>query len=161
MATRQHNYECTVTWTGNTGSGTSGYREYERANEIAGPHGKPVIQGSSDPAFRGDRTRWNPEELLVAGLSQCHMLFFLHRASEAGVVVVDYSDSPTGSMLEEESGPGRFTSVTLRPRVTVSEPAMVAMCGELHEQAHIACFLANSVNFPVTHEASVLVAQTR
>jgi organic hydroperoxide reductase OsmC/OhrA len=152
MSGSQHHYECTVTWTGNTGSGTSTYRGYERAHQISYDD-KPAIPGSSDPAFRGDPQRWNPEELLLAGLSSCHMLFFLHLASTAGVVVLDYVDTPTGTMVEEGFG-GHFTEVTLQPQVTVARPEMIAACEGLHHQAHAACYIANSVNFAVRHRPS-------
>ena len=145
---KTHSYETTVTWTGNTGSGTSGYRDYERANEIS-TGGKPVIPGSSDPAFRGDPARWNPEELLVASLSQCHMLWFLHLCAAAGVVVTSYRDQPIGTMTETEDGGGHFTEIALRPEVGFAEPAQAARAAELHERAHELCFIANSVNFAV------------
>jgi len=145
---KTHNYETTVTWTGNTGSGTSGYRDYERSHEICAD-GKPAIPGSSDPAFRGDPARWNPEELLVASLSQCHMLWFLHLCSAAGVVVTSYRDQPIGTMTETEDGGGHFTEIALRPEVGFAEPAQAARATELHKRAHELCFIANSVNFPV------------
>jgi organic hydroperoxide reductase OsmC/OhrA len=140
---REHGYEVEVTWSG----ATTGYRDYSRAHEVAG-RGKPVIPGSSDPAFRGDRDRYNPEELLVASLSQCHMLWFLHLATEAGLVVTSYRDRATGTMAEGADGGGRFTEVTLRPEVTVHSGR--EKLAELHERAHHLCFIANSVNFPVT-----------
>jgi len=145
---KTHSYETTVSWTGNTGSGTSGYRDYERANEISAA-GKPAIPGSSDPAFRGDAARWNPEELLVASLSQCHMLWFLHLSSAAGVVVTSYRDQPIGTMTETEDGGGHFTEIVLRPEVGFAEPTEAARGAGLHKRAHELCFIANSVNFPV------------
>lgn len=155
---RQHTYDTVVTWTGNRGSGTSGYRDYARDHEVAAD-GPDVIVGSSDPAFRGDRTRWNPEQLLLASLSQCHLLWYLHLCAEAGVVVTDYVDRAVGTMTETGAG-GRFTEAVLRPRVTVAEPGMVASAVALHADAHRACFIANSVNFPVRHEPEVGVARS-
>jgi organic hydroperoxide reductase OsmC/OhrA len=152
----RHAYAVEVAWTGNTGSGTSSYRSYRRTCEV-GAAGKPVIAGSSDPHFRGDADRWNPEELLVAALSQCHLLAFLHEAAVGGVVVVDYTDAATGAMVAEGNG-GRMTEVVLHPVVTVASPEMAARCAELHERAHENCFIANSVNFPVTHEPVARVA---
>jgi organic hydroperoxide reductase OsmC/OhrA len=146
-----HQYEVTVTWTGNTGSGTSGYRDYERSHQVDAA-GKPSLPGSSDPAFRGDPQRWNPEELLVASLSQCHMLWFLHLCSTEGVVVTDYTDHPRGTMLETPDGGGRFAEVVLRPAVRYALPEQVARGDALHERAHGLCFIANSVNFPVRCE---------
>ncbi|TWP48883.1 OsmC family protein [Lentzea tibetensis] len=146
-----HRYEVDLVWTGNSGSGTSGYRDFERAHEVSVP-GKATILGSSDPAFRGDRERYNPEELLVASLSQCHMLWYLHLASVNGVVVTDYRDHATGLMTEHPDGSGRFTEVTLNPRVTVADPATKDTAQALHEKAHSMCFIAASVNFPVRHD---------
>jgi organic hydroperoxide reductase OsmC/OhrA len=143
-----HRYETTVTWTGNAGAGTSGYRDYQRAHEISGSS-KPTIPGSSDPSFRGDPARWNPEELLVASLSQCHMLWFLHVCAAARVVVTDYRDQAQGIMVETADGGGHFERVVLRPEVRFASPEDAARAEELHERAHQFCFIANSVNFPV------------
>jgi len=148
---KTHRYETTVTWTGNTGSGTIGYRDYERSHVISAA-GKPAIPGSSDPSFRGDPARWNPEELLVASLSQCHMLSFLHRCSAAGVVVTGYRDRPIGTMTETADGGGYFTEVVLRPEVSFAEPDDAGRADALHHRAHELCFIANSVNFRVRCE---------
>ncbi|MCP8939547.1 OsmC family protein [Alsobacter sp. SYSU M60028] len=150
MATR-HRYSAEIVWTGNRGAGTADYRAYGREHEIRFP-GKPAIAGSADPAFRGDRDRVNPEEMLVASLSTCHMLWFLHLASVAGLVVESYEDAPEGVMVEEADGAGQFAEVVLRPRVRLSsgDPARVA---DVHEEAHRFCFVARSVNFPVRCEA--------
>ena len=156
---RQHTYDTVVTWTGNRGTGTSGYRDYARDHEVTAD-GRVPIAGSSDPTFRGDRTRWNPEQMLVASLSQCHLLWYLHLCAEAGVVVTDYVDNALGTMTEDAAG-GRFTEVVLRPLVTVATPDMVEAATGLHADAHRACFIANSVNFPVRHEPSVIVAEAR
>lgn len=155
--TRIHTYETTVTWTGNRGTGTSGYRDYDRSCDLAAP-GRPVIAASSDPLFRGDPTRWNPEQLLVASLSQCHLLWYLHLAAEAGVVVTSYVDEAVGTMTEQPGGAGQFTEVVLRPRVTVADPAMIPVAESLHERAHELCFIARSVNFPVRHEPVTVAA---
>jgi organic hydroperoxide reductase OsmC/OhrA len=145
-----HRYALTVRWTGNRGSGTSGYRDYHRDHEVLAP-GKPVLAGSSDAAFRGDPTRWTPEELLVAALSQCHMLWFLHLASRDRVVVTGYVDTPAGTMVEHADGGGEFVEVVLSPQVTVAEPGMVDPAQALHGPAHRLCFIARSVAFPVRH----------
>src|SRR5215510_142107 len=155
---KTHHYALTVTWTGNTGTGTSGYREYERRHEISASAQKPPIPGSSDPAFRGDPTRWNPEELLVAALSACHKLWYLHLCAEAGVIVTAYFDHADGVMEETADGSGRFLSVTLRPRVKIASGSDLAKARALHDTAHQKCFIANSVNFPVHHEAEINVA---
>jgi len=152
-----HNYTLSLQWTGNIGSGTSAYRAYERSHEIH-KEGKPHILLSSDPAFRGDKTRYNPEETLVASLSSCHMLWYLHVCSEAGVIVVDYEDNASGIMEETANGSGRFLEVTLHPMVTVSDASMIDKANALHHKANEFCFIANSVNFPVKHEADCKVA---
>ena len=154
---RIHTYELTTTWTGDRGRGTADYRAYDRSYDTISP-GRPPIHGSSDPVFRGDPLRWNPELLLVAALSQCHMLQYLHLCAVNGVVVVDYRDSAHGSMSEDDSGGGRFTDVLLRPVVTVAEPGMVQRAEALHAEASAKCFIASSVSFPVRHEARILVA---
>lgn len=143
----EHRYDVQVAWTGNRGTGTSAYRAYGREHEVR-VAGKPVILGSSDAAFRGDPGCWTPEDMLVASLSTCHMLWYLHLAAEAGVVVVAYADAAEGVMLEDAATGGRFTGVTLRPRVTISagDPGRAAA---LHDAAHAKCFVANSVSFPV------------
>ena len=145
---KKHHYHATITWTGNRGSGTSSYRAYGRDHEISAP-GKPVIMASSDPAFHGDPARYNPEDLLVASLSECHMLWYLHLCAVNKVVVVDYRDEASGTMEETAGGGGRFTEVTLRPVITVTAESDVAVAKHLHHEAHEKCFIANSVNFPV------------
>lgn len=150
---RKHRYSITVQWTGNKGTGTSGYRDYKRSHEIS-TEGKPEIAASSDAAFRGERSRWNPEELLLAALSSCHQLAYLHLCAVAGVVVTGYVDHAEGVMEETADGGGRFTHVVLRPRVTVAsgDPDKAK---ELHHEAHAKCFIANSVNFPVECEPEI------
>ena len=147
---RTHRYDAKVTWTGNRGAGTIGYTAYGREYRVSIDH-KPDILGSSDAAFRGDATRHNPEELLIASLSACHMLWFLHLCAEADVVVTSYVDEAVGAMEEHEKGGGQFVEVSLHPVVTVSERWMLDQATELHMKAHEHCFIANSVNFPVRH----------
>jgi organic hydroperoxide reductase OsmC/OhrA len=154
---RQHTYRTTVRWTGNTGTGTgSGYRGYGRAHDVVSD-GKPTIAASADPAFLGDPERWNPEDLLVASLSECHMLTYLSVCARDGVTVTAYEDVATGTMEETAGYSGRFTEVVLRPVVTVADAAMVERARSAHHDAHQACFIANSVNFPVRHEPTVSV----
>jgi organic hydroperoxide reductase OsmC/OhrA len=155
---RSHSYEVSVTWTGNRGTGTSGYRAYGRDHDVVAD-GRPVIAGSSDPVFRGDPARWNPELELVAALSQCHMLAYLHVCVVAGVIVTGYTDHAGGTMSEAEDGSGRFTEVVLRPQVAVASPEMAQAAASLHEEAHAKCFIASSVNFPVRHEPVITVAE--
>ena len=155
MAGKHHHYAITVRWTGNTGTGTKSYRGYERSYDIVA-NGKPVIAGSSDPAFRGDAHRWNPEELLVASLSACHKLWFLGLCAQAGIVVTAYEDAAEGCMVEEEGGEGQFESVTLRPRVTISAVSDEAKVIELHHRAHEMCFIARSMKFPVANVPTIV-----
>lgn len=154
MAT--HTYQLDLTWTGNRGTGTSGYRDYAR-DVLARSQGRPDLELSADKPFRGDPARWNPEVLLLAALSECHLLSFLHIAVTHGVTVTDYRDEPVG-WLEQEGIGGRFTRVLLRPRVTVTDAAHVELVPRLHEEAGRACFIASSVNFPVEHEPMTQVA---
>lgn len=151
-----HTYDTHLVWTGNRGEGTSGYRAYDRAHEITVP-GKPYIPGSSDPKFRGDRTRYNPEELLIASLSACHMLWYLHLCADAGISVTSYTDDAHGAVAETPDGGGHFTEVVLRPVIRVAAGADTTLATSLHERAHALCFIARSVNFPVHCEPRVEV----
>jgi organic hydroperoxide reductase OsmC/OhrA len=156
MSLDEHRYALTVRWTGNLGAGTAAYRGYSRDHDIEIP-GLPVLRGSADPAFHGDRNRYNPEQLLLAALSQCHMLSFLHVAVKHGLVVTAYEDHASGLMRTNRDGSGQFESVTLKPRVTVADPAAAELLEELHTEANKLCFIARSVNFPVLHEPSAAV----
>ncbi|RYU12745.1 OsmC family protein [Nocardioides iriomotensis] len=153
----EHAYDVTVTWTGNTGEGTAGYRSYSRDHTLV-TEGRPDLLGSSDPTFRGDRTRWNPELFLLAALSECHLLSYLHVCVSEGVVVTSYVDEAHGSMTTDPDGSGRFTEALLRPRVTVADASMVAAAEKAHHRANQLCFIANSVSFPVRHEPVTSVA---
>ena len=153
---RQHSYTIRTEWTGNLGEGTATYRAYSR-DHIISATGRPDLPGSSDPAFRGDGSRWNPEVLLVASLSSCHMLWYLHLCAQAKIAVLDYRDDAVGTMLEDADGGGRFSAVVLRPVVTLARGADATLARALHEEAHRLCFIANSVNFPVSIEPSVVV----
>lgn len=153
----EHSYSIEMRWTGNDGQGTQTYRTYRRDHVIRA-EGKPEISGSSDPAFRGDRARYNPEELLVAALSSCHMLSYLHMCAINDVVVTAYEDHASGTMQERPDGSGVFTRVVLRPRVTITSASDPAKAQTLHHEAHEKCFIANSVNFPVENEPEIVVA---
>ncbi|MFK3834193.1 MULTISPECIES: OsmC family protein [Microbacterium] len=150
----EHRYALTSIWTGNTGTGTSGYRDYRRDVEIS-VEGKPMLLASADKPFRGDPARWNPEDLLVASLSECHLLSYLHACVTAGVVVLSYRDDATGTMREDGAGGGAFSEVTLHPQVVVADASMIEAAERAHVQANEWCFIANSMNFPVRHEATV------
>lgn len=152
-----HNYSLTNTWTGNYGAGTTSYKSYERAYTIA-VKGKPDLLGTSDPAFRGDIEKHNPEELFLASISGCHMLWFLHLCSVSGVNVVSYKDEATGKMEENKDGSGKFTEVLLQPAVIVADIAMIEKANELHAEANKKCFIANSCNFPIRHQPNTSVS---
>ncbi|MEV8024543.1 OsmC family protein [Microbacterium sp. NPDC080220] len=156
----EHHYRVKTLWTGDRGSGTSGYRDYDRAVTVQ-VEGKPDLLASADKPFRGDPTRWNPEDLLLAALSECHLLSYLHACVTVGVVVTSYEDDTTGTMTLDGRGGGSFREVTLHPRVTVADAAMVPAAEAAHRQAREWCFIANSVNFPVRHEAVVTVSDVR
>ncbi len=148
---REHTYELNLTWTGNRGEGTRDIRGYDRSHVLSAD-GPPDLEGSAEPGFLGDPKRWNPEQLLVASLAQCHMLWYLGLCARAGVVVHEYVDEPVGTMLTAPDGSGRFTRVVLRPRVVVASADQVEQALSLHGQAHRMCFVAQSVNFEVLHE---------
>ncbi|MDC8106920.1 OsmC family protein [Chryseobacterium sp. B21-037] len=155
---KEHHYSTSIEWTGNKGTGTSGYRNYDRSYTIS-IENKITIDGSSDPAFRGDKTKHNPEELFLASLSSCHMLWYLHFCSEAGVILTEYTDKATGIMAETANGSGHFTEVTLHPEIIVTDESMIEKAVELHQKANECCFIANSVNFKVKHSPTVQVKQ--
>jgi organic hydroperoxide reductase OsmC/OhrA len=152
---REHSYAVTVEWLGNRGTGTSGYRAYGREHVVRAA-GKHDLEGSSDRVFHGNPERWNPEELLLAALSQCHLLSYLHVAANAGVIVTGYTDAAVGTMVQTPNGGGHFTSATLRPRVTIAS-GDADLARALHQEASEKCFIAASVNFPVLHEAEILL----
>lgn len=143
-----HHYQTRVRWTGNTGQGTARYGAYRNDHEVGTPGKALHIPGSSDPGFGGEPSRYNPEELLVATLAACHMMCYLHLCADHGVVVLDYVDEPTGSMLAKRVG-GHFTEVRLRPQITLAAGSDQALALRLHEDAHARCFVANSMNFDV------------
>lgn len=157
---KQHHYTTDIQWTGNRGSGTKDYKSYSRDHIIL-VNNKVEIKASSDPAFRGDSSRHNPEELLTASISACHMLWYLHLCTEAGVIVTNYSDRAQGIMTETTNGGGYFEEVILNPVVTVTDPKMVEKAYSLHKEANKQCFIANSVNFPVHHKPTCCVKKDR
>lgn len=152
----KHTYTTSLIWTGNTGEGTSTYQAYRRDYTIR-VSGKPDIKGSSDPSFRGDKSRYNPEELFIASLSSCHMLWYLHLCSVNGIRVIDYKDQARGTMVEQEGGAGHFESVTLMPEIVILESGKEELAMELHERANEMCFIANSCNFEIKHEPGISV----
>lgn len=149
---RKHLYETSLTWTGNKGSGTMDYRSYDRDFTIE-IDGKTPILGSSDSIFLGDKTKYNPEDLMLSSVSSCHMLWFLHLCSKNGIVVIDYKDNAVGTMTENADGSGKFTEILLQPTVIISKQEDIAWANSLHTEANQMCFIASSLNFPVKHNA--------
>jgi organic hydroperoxide reductase OsmC/OhrA len=157
MAGKQHSYRVTIEWTGNRGLGTQDAAGYSRDHTISAG-AKPAIAGSSDPAFRGNAARWNPEDLLLASIAACHKLWYLGLCARAGISVLGYRDEAEAIMVEEPNGAGRFAGAVLNPRVTIRAGGDVATATRLHRDAHEYCFIANSVNFPITCEPTISVA---
>jgi organic hydroperoxide reductase OsmC/OhrA len=151
-----HHYSVGVEWTGNAGMGTSHYQSYQRDHIISVAQ-KVDIEGSSDVCFRGNANKHNPEELLVASIASCHMLWYLHLCAQAGIIVTQYIDNASGTMKETNNGGGQFTEVELHPRVIILQTAMIELAIKLHQEAHKLCFIANSVNFPIKHFVEVKV----
>lgn len=146
-----HDFSPTIRWTGNRGQGTSSYRSYDRKWQIETP-GKPVIQCSNDPMLGGDPELHNPEDMLISALSACHMLWYLHLASNGGIIVESYEDCPVGYGETAPNGAGRFVAATLRPRVVVQAGTSLAQAEAIHGRVHQYCFIARSVNFPISYE---------
>jgi organic hydroperoxide reductase OsmC/OhrA len=152
---REHLYNLKVRWTGNKGTGTSDYKAYERNHTIQSS-GKPELLASSDKAFRGDHSRYNPEELLIAAVSGCHMLWYLHLCADAGIVVLEYEDLADGIMEEFVGGGGHFKVINLNPYITISENSDLQLATDLHQRANEMCFISRSLNFPVMHHPVII-----
>lgn len=156
---KTHHYSLTVEWTGNMGEGTKDYRAYERSHIIS-VDSKTDLHGSSDPAFRGDIKKHSPEELFVASIAACHMLWYLHLCSDKGIIITAYLDHATATMVETANGGGRFTEVTLHPLVTITMQSMATLAEALHQKANELCFIANSCNFPILHQPVISIQNT-
>ena len=157
MSGKQHHYKIGLEWTGNNGVGTATYAAYDRNYTISAAH-KPLLIGSSDSAFRGDNTKYNPEDMLVSSIASCHMLWYLHLCADEGIIVETYSGYAEGVMAETGQNGGHFVEVVLKPEITVSEDWMIDKAIALHEDAHRHCFIANSCNFPIRVEAQCSAA---
>jgi len=153
---KEHHYKTKTIWKGNRGKGTFNYTSYDREHIIR-VENKIDIIGSSDPNFRGDNTKHNPEEFLVSSVSSCHMLWYLHLCSSEGIIVLNYEDEAFGTMVENENGSGYFSEIILNPLVTVSKETMAQRAILLHEEANKYCFIANSLNFPIRHNVKINV----
>jgi len=150
-----HEFAAHINWTGAAEGTTTDYKSYARDYEIAIP-GRPVILGSADPAFLGTDDRYNPEDMLVASLSACHLLSYLALCAQKKVHVTEYKDDAWGKM-EMKDGALRFTEVILKPIVTISTESDPELAQKLHQDAHKICFIANSVNFPVLNDATIKI----
>ncbi|HSQ60432.1 MAG TPA: OsmC family protein [Acidobacteriota bacterium] len=155
-ASNAHEFACRLVWTGAVKGGTTSYETYSRECRVDFA-GKPSLRGTSAPAFRGDPSLTNPEDLLVASLSMCHFLSYVALCARKGVNVIAYEDDASGTM-ERVERTFKFTDVLLRPRVTIAGGSDPELARTLHERAHHECFIASSVNFPVRHEPVVSVA---
>ncbi|VXB19813.1 MULTISPECIES: OsmC family protein [Chryseobacterium] len=151
---KNHQYKSKIKWTGNTGESTKNYRSYERSYIIS-VDGKAEIKGSSDPAFLGNPDLHNPEDLLLASVSSCHLLWYLHFCSVNKILILEYLDFAEGTMIESENGSGKFTEIILKPKILVTEKDMVEKAIELHQKANEYCFIANSLNFEVKHQPEI------
>jgi organic hydroperoxide reductase OsmC/OhrA len=158
MSKKTHEYQAFVVWTGNKGTGTSNYGAYGRTWELRTP-GKPVLACSNDPNLGGDPQKYNPEDMLVAALSSCHMLWYLHLCAVAGVTVTAYEDAPVGAMAMNRDGSGQFETVALHPKVTVAATSDADKARQLHGEVHKYCFIARSVNFPVVSQPEIIVGK--
>ncbi|MEX2349818.1 MAG: OsmC family protein [Flavobacteriaceae bacterium] len=156
---KKHNFHVTVTWTGNEGTGTKDYASYSRLHEIAADGKYAVVSGSSAPAFLGDASRYNPEELFISSVASCHMLWYLHLCADHGIVVTDYKDRAEGVVEMHQDGGGRFTEVTLHPEVTITTEEKIEDANKLHAEANKKCFIANSCNFKVLHKPKTIVEE--
>ncbi len=152
--TKEHDYTSRILWTGNKGAGTSSYKSYDRTWNVEVP-GKPMINCSNDPLLGGDPGLMNPEDLLLSALSACHMLWYLHLASNAGITVMSYEDCPVGVGETSNTGAGRFLSATLHPKICVKAGDDLKLADEIHSKVHQYCFVARSVNFPVTYDSKI------
>lgn len=155
---KQHNYQVTIEWTGNEGKGTLNYKSYSRDHLISSIGKYGPINGSSDPSFLGDKKRYNPEDLFLSSLSACHMLWYLHLCSTNNITVTAYTDKATGVMEEQKDGSGKFTEVTLHPVVKIKDEKMHDRANQLHHEANKMCFIANSCNFKIKHNPTIIIA---
>lgn len=151
-----HNYQINLVWTGNEGNGTSDYSAYNRSHLISAAGKLHGINGSADQNYRGNPAHYNPEELFLSSIASCHMLWYLHLCAENNIVVLQYADNPTGSMVTTKNGSGKFESVLLKPTVTISRESNASLAENLHTEANKMCFIANSCNFEISHSAKII-----
>lgn len=154
---KEHHYNINLEWTGNKGKGTMDYKSYNRDHSISSANKYSEILGSSDPSFRGDKTKYNPEDLFLSSIASCHMLWYLHLCSVNQIVVTSYADNATGTMEESKNGSGKFKEVTLYPIVTIKDKSKITKATELHSEANAMCFIANSCNFVIGHNPKIII----
>jgi len=154
---KNHKYKIKVEWTGNEGNGTLNYKSYNRNHKISSEGKYDEINGSSDPSFLGDKSKYNPEDLFISSVSACHMLWYLHLCSVNKIVVTEYIDNASGIMKETENGSGKFTEVTLNPTVKITNVELIEKANELHFEANKMCFIANSCNFEIKHKTKTIL----
>ena len=159
-----HAFETHLRWPADPAQALPPAPAFSRNSVLSAP-GKKEVAGSAPAVFGGDAARYNPEELLLMALSECHMLTYLAVAAKRNLSILAYEDRATGTLglgtNGIKSGPlGKMSmqQVTLRPRVTVAKGTDLAEALAIHERAHANCFIANSVNFPVRHEAQIVAA---
>lgn len=151
-----HSYDLQLTWTGNRGAGTYEYTAYDRKFTLSAIN-KPDILGSADPAFRGNKDRYNPEELMISSIASCHMLWYLHLAAANNLVIMDYKDNPSGTIEVKEFGLGRFIEVTLRPTVIIHNEDQSDLAVKLHDESHNKCIIADSFKFDIHIEPKIII----
>jgi organic hydroperoxide reductase OsmC/OhrA len=152
---KKHQYNAKIHWTGNQGKGTENYKVYKRDYTITIKGKTQEILGSSDPAFLGDASRYNPEDLFLTSVSSCHMLWYLHLCATNNIIVTNYTDNAIGTMEETKNGSGKFTGITLQPTITITDKNNIKKAQTLHQGANNMCFIANSLNFKVSHKANI------
>lgn len=148
-----HLFKATLNWSSNKKQEETISKFYNKSHQIK-IEGKPVLDISAAKAFKGDPSLYNPEDLLLSSLVSCHMMSYLYVCSQNGIEVLEYSDNAEATLEVSPDGSGRFTEVRLKPKVKISNPDKVELALELHTKANKLCFIANSCNFPVLHEAS-------
>lgn len=151
--TFKHTFKAEANWTSKKDITDSSKRFYNKSHQVK-IEGKPILDVSAAKAFKGDPELYNPEDLLLSSLVSCHMMSYLYVCSQNGIEVLEYSDNAEAALEVNPDGSGRFVEVKLFPKVKISNPDQIELALNLHFKANQLCFIANSCNFPVLHEAS-------
>lgn len=154
---KKHDFQCKIDWCGNLGTGTSAYHEYSRDHLLNQDHKYSSIQCSSDPIFRGDKTKYNPEEFFIASVASCHMLWYLHLCADRGVVVIDYQDEVSAELILNEDGSGKINNIVLKPQIKITNAKDIELAQSLHHEAHRFCFIAASVNCNIEIRSNIFI----